>query len=372
MGLLQLRNRRAGSSKPFGWWWRGGSAAGYGRVLVVGALLASALALLVLRPALVHPVELALAGAAAPATVWWSFALPWRRWPAWARLAFPATAMSVLVLASHAAPQGSGVFSGFFALCFAYAGIFLPRGGSWVLLAVALPAYLGTSPTIDAHLVVRLALLAPAWVLLGELLGHLQRAHACVVDQLLADNLTDPLTGLANRRGMERFLAEALPGDVVIVFDLDNFKQLNDEHGHAAGDHVLRTFGRLLLGQLRTRDRAARSGGEEMVVLLRCGQDRCGQQLTGRLRGVLATALPGVTFSAGLAVVDRTGTAHEALQAADRAMYRAKRAGRDQVWLAGEAERGEPDVPMHRTAPAVPEELADALTTMAAFTALNR
>src|SRR5947209_3404896 len=144
MELLRPRNRRAVSSTPFGWWWRGGSAAGYGRVLVVGALLASALALLVLRPQLVHPVELALAGAGGPAIVWSSFALPWRRWPAWARLAFPATAMGVLVLATHAAPQGSGVFSGFFALCFAYAGIFLPRHGSWLVLALAVPAYLGT------------------------------------------------------------------------------------------------------------------------------------------------------------------------------------------------------------------------------------
>jgi hypothetical protein len=77
------------------------------------------------------------------------------------------------------------------------------------------------------------------------------------------------------------------------------------------------------------------------------------------LRTALAQACPGVTFSAGLAVLDGGRPVHEALEAADRAMYRAKAAGRDQVWLAGDPARGVPDVPVDRTAS--PADLLPAL-----------
>ena len=182
----------------------------------------------------------------------------------------------------------------------------------------------------------RTVFVAAAWVVLASLLNRLQRRQLALIGQLQADNQTDPLTGLANRRGMTRFLAEAEPGDVLIVFDLDHFKLLNDERGHAAGDLVLQTFGRVLLQQLRTRDRAARSGGEEVVVLLRCGESRCGQTVTHRFRQALALACPGVTFSAGMAVVTADRPVQDVLEAADRAMYAAKHAGRDQVWVAGD------------------------------------
>ncbi|MCW2677285.1 MAG: putative Diguanylate cyclase [Modestobacter sp.] len=327
-----------------GWWWRGGEGVGYGRLLGLGSLLISMLALLLLHPAPAHWGLMAGVPAFHLLAVWLSFVLPWQRWSPWALLAFPVLAMTALVVVTVAVPGLAGVTVGFFVLCFAYTGLFLPARGGWVLLLPALATYFGTLRTVTPELAVRTVFVAAAWLVLAELLGRLQRRQLALIGQLRADNQTDPLTGLANRRGMERFLAEAEQGDVLIVFDLDNFKRLNDELGHAAGDLVLQAFGRVLLQQVRTRDRVARSGGEEMVALLRCGESRCGETVTRRLRTALRTACPGVTFSAGMTVVRAGQAVHDALEDADRAMYAAKRAGRDQLWLAGDPVRGERDV----------------------------
>ncbi|WP_369137025.1 GGDEF domain-containing protein [Modestobacter versicolor] len=327
-----------------GWWWRGGEAVGYGRMLGLGSLLATALALAVLHPTAVQWPQLAAVGAFHLVAVWLSFALPWQRWSPWALLAFPVVSMAALVMVTDAVPELAGVLVGFFVLCFAYAGLFLPARGGWVLLPLALPAYFGTLGAVTSPLVLRTAFVALAWLVLSELLHRLQSRQRELVEQLRADNLVDPLTGLANRRGQARFLTEAEPGDVFVVLDLDHFKLVNDEQGHAVGDVVLATFGRLLQQQLRTRDRASRSGGEEMLVLLRCGDGRCGEELVRRLRAAAAQADLGVTFSAGLAVYRAGQTVEQAIADADRATYCAKHAGRDQAWIAGDPRNGVPDV----------------------------
>jgi diguanylate cyclase (GGDEF)-like protein len=321
-------------SARLAWWWRGGEAVGYGRLVWVGSVGTPALGWSVLGGGRVDASLLAWIGVAHVVAAALSFLLPWRHWPAWALLAFPVFSMASVALTTTAVPGVAGVYGGFFALCFAYAGLFLPARGSYVLLLPAVLSYLGTLSALSAAAFVRVAFLVIAWLVLGELLGLLRRRHDQVLRQLRVENETDALTGLANRRGMERFLAQAQGGDVVVVFDLDHFKQLNDAHGHGEGDRALRTFGRLLQRELRTRDRAARSGGEEMAVLLRCSvEDRCGVQLTRRLRAELERAYPGLTFSAGIAVLDADLAVETALDAADHAMYRAKAGGRDQVWL---------------------------------------
>ena len=344
-----------------GWWWRGGEATGYGRLLGLASLLSTTAALVVLHPAHLDVAGVGVVAAFHLAALCLSFALPWKRWSRWALLGFPLASLAAIVLATDAVPELAGVMAGYFVLCFAYAGLFLPARGGLVLLAPALAAYVAESPVVNAQLWLRTAFVAAAWLALAGLLNRLQQRQAVLVQQLRTDAQVDPLTGLANRRGMERFLAHAKPGDVLIVFDLDHFKQVNDQQGHAFGDEVLSTFGRLLLQELRTRDHAARSGGEEMVALLTCGdQERCGKELTRRLRQSLEREGLGVTFSAGLATILPGQTATEALQAADRATYCAKHAGRDQVWLAGDPWQGLPDVPVwehgvpaRRTVPAV-------------------
>jgi diguanylate cyclase len=332
-----------------GWWWRGGDALGYGRLLGLGSLLTTGLALAVLRPTPVHWPLLAAVVAVHLCVAWLSHALPRRTSSEWALLVFPVLAMLGLALTTVAAPGLAGVMVGYFVLCFAYTGLFLPDRGGVVLLLPALATYLVSLRAFNAELALRTCFVAGVWLALAQLLNRMRRRQDVLVAQLQADAHIDPLTGLANRRGMARFLAEAEAGDVLVVFDLDHFKRVNDERGHAYGDHVLETFGRHLGRQLRTRDRAARSGGEEMVVLLRCReQERCGKQLTRRLREAFGDEGLGVTFSAGLAVVGDDRTVEETLGDADRALYRAKRAGRDQVWLAGDPRTGEGDTPVWR------------------------
>jgi diguanylate cyclase (GGDEF)-like protein len=187
-----------------------------------------------------------------------------------------------------------------------------------------------------------------------------------VIDQLRAElaeeAVRDPLTGLHNRRHLDQVLAGGLDtagadeGLAVVTLDIDHFKAVNDRFGHAAGDTVLTAVARLLQASVRDGDTAVRLGGEEFLVLLP-GADR-GQALRRAeemRRGVAAVvhALGGeriqVTVSAGVAVGPDDGTSTGTLlEAADRALYLAKAAGRDRVVAAGDA------LPVHADAP-VPE-----------------
>lgn len=142
--------------------------------------------------------------------------------------------------------------------------------------------------------------------------------------------LTDPLTGLANRRVAMRVLGRLRDGDSVVVVDLDHFKQINDTSGHAAGDTVLRAFAATLRGVVRASDTAARFGGEEFLLLLPRTDVAGAVELLDRVRATWETTRPApVTFSAGIAAVD--GDPAAALASADEALYRAKAAGRNRV-----------------------------------------
>ena len=173
------------------------------------------------------------------------------------------------------------------------------------------------------------------------------RLHGIVERQALIDGLT----GLANRRQCEETLADELArverfgGDLaIVVADLDWFKDVNDRYGHPAGDSVLREFGLLLQEAVRDVDIAGRWGGEEFVLVLPGTDLEGGAQLAERIRGLLAgrtlLAVDGspipVTASFGVAAVPPTKTASDLFAAADAAMYRAKRAGKNRVQTARE------------------------------------
>jgi len=149
-------------------------------------------------------------------------------------------------------------------------------------------------------------------------------------DRLQQDATADPLTGLANRRILNRVLARVHSGDAVVMFDLDFFKKLNDREGHAAGDQVLAAFGLLLSEAVRAGDLAARYGGEEFVVVQRAPTDP--SALCSRLREEWSrrAAFP-VTFSAGWAQVAFGERGKTALARADQALYAAKSSGRDRA-----------------------------------------
>ncbi len=168
------------------------------------------------------------------------------------------------------------------------------------------------------------------------------RLHRTVQRQALVDSLT----GLANRRlceaALEKEIARAERFEeplAVIVADLDDFKLVNDRHGHATGDQVLREFANALKGTVREIDLAGRWGGEEFVVALP-GTDLAGGALLGeRVRKAFAKrvivapngARLTVTASIGVAAFAGQGGVNELLAAADTALYRAKRAGKDRV-----------------------------------------
>jgi diguanylate cyclase (GGDEF)-like protein len=172
------------------------------------------------------------------------------------------------------------------------------------------------------------------------------RLHGMVERQALVDGLT----GLANRRAA----AEALHGEAaraerletplsVVLADLDGFKDVNDAHGHAVGDAVLRVFAEVLRETLRESDVAGRWGGEEFLLLLPGADEEGAAQLAERVRvGLAARDIPGVvglrvTATFGVAEYAGEKNTEQLVAAADGALYRAKRAGKNRVERAARA-----------------------------------
>ena len=129
-----------------------------------------------------------------------------------------------------------------------------------------------------------------------------------------------------------------------MVFDLDYFKRTNDEHGHLVGDQVLKDVASLIVDHVRKSDRVARYGGEEFVVLLENTSLATAGKVAQKLcRLVKKTPLAdgqitGLTLSAGVACTRGDCPPEELFERADRALYRAKDAGRDRVELWEEEE----------------------------------
>jgi diguanylate cyclase (GGDEF)-like protein len=177
----------------------------------------------------------------------------------------------------------------------------------------------------------------------GELSVALERAYAHQAAEARAR--LDALTGLPNRRHFDE-LADVLTqgrrvGDAlgVLMIDIDHFKRLNDRHGHATGDAVLRAIARAIAGAVRLGDTPARYGGEEFAVILRRANIEQALTVAARIQkavtavdlAVLGVTVP-VTVSIGVAVGAERGLSISALVVrADRALYQAKRAGRDRV-----------------------------------------
>ena len=156
--------------------------------------------------------------------------------------------------------------------------------------------------------------------------------------------ITDSLTGLLNRRALFDLYGRRTfgPSMAVIVFDIDRFKAINDQHGHAAGDLVLRLFGEELSVGLRASDTVARLGGEEFALVLDNTLPGRAEQVAERVRDALAARAISIddkslvcTVSAGVATGTVKGIDFDGvLRAADKALYEAKRNGRNRVEVA--------------------------------------
>ena len=191
----------------------------------------------------------------------------------------------------------------------------------------------------------RLAEVFPASSALGDAMS-LALSNITLREKLRNQALRDPLTGLYNRRYMEDSLdrhvrlAEREGRTVsVIMIDLDHFKRLNDEHGHATGDAVLRETAAQVIGALRETDVACRYGGEELIVFLPdCDLDNAGivaEKIRARIEGLSGSHGAKVSASLGVSSVPETSSnSSDLVKAADTALYRAKNNGRNQVALA--------------------------------------
>ncbi|HEU4974802.1 MAG TPA: GGDEF domain-containing protein [Baekduia sp.] len=218
------------------------------------------------------------------------------------------------------------------------------NAGLWAGIALTGALIVGTivitDPAAAAHEPYRI--IAPLSALFGlaALSRPLQRSDL----EHRAGATTDALTGLANRAALERdapeLLARARRAGLpvgVLVGDLDHFKAINDRFGHDRGDEVLRDAADAMQGVMRSFDRLYRIGGEEFLVLLSGADLTSAAEVAERLRVAVAEREPGgleVSMSVGVSAAAGHDDLVTLLRDADRALYDAKRAGRDRVRVA--------------------------------------
>lgn len=169
-----------------------------------------------------------------------------------------------------------------------------------------------------------------------ELLNRLLQEKSACLRQ-------DPLTGVFNRLAYEEQLEQEFHrwkrfGNPLtfLIWDIDHFKQINDRHGHATGDEVLRSIAQQLVSRVRSTDFVARYGGEEFVMLLPGADIRAASSLADQIRCKIAECgfqnagsnIP-VTISCGISSFEPGDTPQSVFSRADRALYQAKQAGRD-------------------------------------------
>lgn len=275
--------------------------------------------------------------------------------PEWATPFFVALGTLLITLSTRTAGVGGAEAADnevLYLMVVLYSFYFLSTSQAFLQLAIVGIAY-------GAILLEELPLAtsAPRWlVTLGTLTvaGLLVRSLNQRVEGLIADLDSnarhDSLTGALNRRGLDERLGIELArarrtGDplTVITADIDEFKVLNDEQGHLAGDEALQLAAVVMSEALRDADVLARVGGDEFVMLLPACEPLTGAAIAEKLRIALSTRSAAeswpVTMSLGVAGSPPLPLDPDALvNAADRALYRAKASGRDRACLAGDAE----------------------------------
>lgn len=203
---------------------------------------------------------------------------------------------------------------------------------------------------VDINNVLMLIVVLPAIAVIAARLSALRRklheqrealSHALSEVERLA--VSDELTGIPNRRSMRflldrsvAFSAGGVTPFCIAVLDIDYFKAVNDDLGHAAGDEVLKSFARRATAELRNTDVLARWGGEEFVLMMPGGLNNVSRVIERIGSSIRTGCHPTrhITFSAGIAQHRPTETVDQLLSRADVALYEAKRTGRDRYVLA--------------------------------------
>lgn len=277
-------------------------------------------------------------------------------------LIIPAGIIAVLAACALQRQQDAVLVAFLFVLTFSvvmvWLGIITIRHGKVAgryFLAAAFTAMMGTATTALAVWIgipySSITFHAAGWgmviegILLALALAHQVRRHQYARQQAEQLARIDPLTGLLNRRA---FFEHALPvwssslrqerPLSVMMVDIDHFKRINDNHGHAMGDRALAAISSLLAGACRASDIAARWGGEEFVLLLPETDAPQATQLAERLRGEIesleldAQRLPlALSASFGVATLDKHESLERLIRESDEWLYRAKTSGRNRV-----------------------------------------
>ena len=215
-----------------------------------------------------------------------------------------------------------------------------------------IPAYWGLHDRLSDLVVPAVFFLGACFVLLVNILSLETARNVRRLRVFEQESITDPLTGIYNRRYLERRLTDeiaranryGMPLSVLLI-DIDHFKRVNDIYGHQVGDLVLEGMAQLIATTLRTTDIVARYGGEEIMVIAPSTLVKTATELAERLRKVIENAsfeVPieldcdisalGVTVSIGVACIGpHIKDMQDLIQSADKALYRAKSEGRNRV-----------------------------------------
>lgn len=312
--------------------------------LVVGGLT-TLLTIALPHPPNLHVPTMLVVGAAAPVAGLVVYRLR-HRLPssAYPWLLATATVILTAVIASTGTYSAMVSYSFFYTWVVLYAVLFFSPLGVALQTALVMTGY-ATFTTLydnsDADLLTpfEAVILVSVIATISTVFAMLARARE--------DSEIDPLTRVPNRRGLDRALELALQaaGDTnsrldVAMIDVDHFKGINDQNGHAAGDHVLEQLAGAWRPLLRPEDSIGRRGGDEFLVVL----PRCSQTDATAILERLRTASPiGVTCSIGAARWRSGDSASMLVSRADAALYQAKRRGRNRVaWASATADNDTP------------------------------
>lgn len=263
----------------------------------------------------------------------------WERWPRTAGIPMVFVACVGIALLGEASGGGNSGYLPLLLLPLAWQTVYgrrLDMAAAIVMtsLTAALPLLYVEGSREQAALIRQSVLFALVATGGGYVAQDIVRDREALLASLRHTAASDPLTGLENRGAWDALLGHevafaaehSLPLSVALI-DLDHFKAYNDEHGHLAGDDLLREMAAEWLTHLRPGDRLARWGGEEFALLL----PATGLEDARRVLRRLLDSAPGVTCSAGLVCNDRTADARELVAEADRLLYAAKEAGRSRI-----------------------------------------
>ncbi|WP_433365672.1 GGDEF domain-containing protein [Actinoplanes sp. CA-142083] len=266
----------------------------------------------------------ALVGSAA---VWLT---PWDRLPDWPRLLLGPASALLITWHNIAAGLDPFKYGMFYFMIFLWLGLFERRGWSVKLAPFVAACYLLPLVLTGASAPALLSVIyaVPLYVTVGEVLAWRTEVLRAAREELERMAGHDRLTGLPNRRVLDRALRETTGEAALLFVDLNGFKAINDRYGHEAGDEVLTGVAGAIRDAVRTDDLPCRLAGDEFVVLVRGADPVAGaQQVAARLQEGLARVPTPDGLGARASIGVAGGDPATLISRADQAMYEAKRTG---------------------------------------------